>query len=442
MRCLHDYQRRGVEMITHVAAPLLWMKPGLGKTVTTLTAIEELVHDRMEFGVALVVVPKRVFDTRVWQREADKWPHLSALTFAVIDGKSLDVPPADVVLISREFFANLVRLALKRKVWPYPMVVWDESSCFKDPSAVRFRALTRVRKHIRKLVQLTGTPSPNDLVDAWPQVMLADKGDRWGRTITGFRQQFCEPKTSDPRTGQVYRWQVRADRIDMLRERISDIAVTMTSDDYLQLPDMVDNEIRVPVDLTDYAQMAEDQVGPGGVIAANAAVLAGKLHQMASGTLYTEDGVVIDLHTAKLDALEGLVEELAGQPLIVWIWYRCDLNRIMSRFPSAVDVSRIDLFMRGEATLLVLNPGAAGHGLDGLQGVCSQMCWYTLPPGSAELYEQACDRIRRQGQTSEAVIRHRLVAEGTIDEDYVDVLAGKMSQQAATFRAIKRVRND
>lgn len=437
----HDYQRFATNWLVEKPAAGLFLQPGLGKTSITLSAIEELMHDRFEVRRVLVIAPLRVAQV-VWEEEVEKWR--SDLVVSKVLGSEKQrlaalAADADVYVINRENVAWLVEHCGRN--WPFDMVVIDESSSFKNNQSARFRALRKVRPLCRRVVLLTGTPAPNTYMDLWPQLYLVDQGERIEKTIGAYRLRYFQP---DKRNGTVvFSYKPLPGAPEVIQRKIGDVCMSLSAADHLKMPERTDNFIRVPLSGTAqalYNQLETDLLLPyagSEVTAATAATLSGKLLQMANGAVYDDGGLILEVHEAKLDALEELVDAQVGQPMLVFFWYRHDLTRLRQRFPQAVELKgeeEIRKWNRGELSLLLVHPASAGHGLNLQQGG-STACWFGLT-WSLELYEQANARLYRQGQKN-AVVIHHLVAEKTIDEHAVQVLRGKGEQQSGLLEAVK-----
>lgn len=409
----------------------------------TLSAIVELMHDRFDVARVLVIAPKLVAET-VWAEEAAKWDHTRHLRISKVLGSAQERVaalrrPADIYVINRENVPWLVERVGTR--WPFDMVVIDELSSFKSPKTKRFRALRRVRPLIKRIVGLTGTPAPNGLIDLWSQIYLLDQGERLGKTLTGYRDRFFKPGR---RNGHiVYEWIPKPGAEERIHELLSDLCVSMRAEDWLELPDRVDVEVPVVLDaeaMMRYKQLEKDLLLPleGDVVTADTAgVLTNKLLQLANGAVYDTTRGVHEIHDAKLDALEELIEQAQGKPLLVFYAYQHDLERIKRRFPWAATMDEpgvIERWNRREVPLLLAHPASAGHGLN-LQEGGNHVVWFGLT-WSLELYEQANARLHRQGQT-ERVIVHHLVAKGTVDEDVMVRLRSKAATQADLVEALK-----
>ena len=422
---------------------------GLGKTVITMTAIEELIYDRFEVQRVLVIAPKRVAED-TWTREAEKWDHLH-LTISPVLGSARERTAAldrqaDLYVIGRDNVIWLIELLQKRRNgWPFDMIVIDELSSFKNPQAKRFRALRKALPCTRRVVGLTGTPSPNGLMDLWAEIYLLDQGERLGRTISWYREEFFRPGMRNGYT--VYKWEPRKGAQQQIEKRISDICVSMSAADYLQLPERIDNVI--PVRLTDpvkqlYDQMESDQLLQLGedetVVALNAAAVMSKLLQIANGSVYMETGEAVRIHERKAEALAEIADTTA-EPVLVFYSFRHDLETIRKWIPDAKTLQGpedIAAWNRGEIRVLLAHPASVGYGLN-LQDGGHVIVWYGLT-WSLELYQQANARLHRQGQ-EKPVIVHHLIAEGTVDEQVMKALQEKDASQAALLAALKERRH-
>jgi SNF2 family DNA or RNA helicase len=419
---------------------LVALRMGGGKTVATLTAINELMFDRFDLSKTLVVAPKRVAEM-VWHREAAKWDHLAKLRVAKVLGTKDQrmrglMQDADVYVINRENFVWLVKLVAESKEpWPFDCVVIDENIGFKDRASKSWQALRSVRKAIQRLYILTGTPDPNgDLLDLWPQISVLDGGKRLGTGITKYKDRWYLP---DKRNGTtIYSWKLKPGARAEIQELVRDVMVSIDSD--TQLPPRIDNVVPVPFNRKRYDEMEATQIS-GPVVAVNPAVLAGKLAQMANGAVYDDQRVVHPIHEGKLDALAEIVEQ--GEPVLCFISYVHDWDRIKERFPQAVKFTGDDVlddWQAGQIPLMVMHPASGGHGVDGLQVGGNVAVWFGLP-FSLDLYEQAVARLHRPGQKNHVVVHH-LVAINTIDERIMQVLETKGDMQQALIDAVKEVR--
>lgn len=439
----HDYQAFCIDyLLTHPAAGL-FLKPGMGKTSTSLTAAERLLYDSFAVSKVLVIAPLRVAED-TWSRESEKWDHLRHLRISKVLGSAKEreaalAADADVYCINRENVPWLVKFYGLR--WPFEAVIVDESSSFRNPSAQRFKALRKVRPLIKYIWELTGTPRPRSLMDLWAQIYLLDRGERLGKTLTEFKNRYFTPGR---RNGYViYEWIPRPGAEEEIYRLISDICVSMEAKDHLDLPELVTTSRVVPLSQEareQYEQMEREAVLelPEDVIdAGSAAAVNGKLLQIAGGAVYDEDHNVHELHSAKLDVLEDIMEEANGEPVLVAYWYKHERDRIMARFPQAVqlkDSDTIAAWNRGEIPMLLVHPAGAGHGLN-LQDGGHIVVWFG-PTYDGELNEQLIDRLYRQGQKETTSVIY-LVAEGTVDLDAMASLEAKANGQEAMMKAIK-----
>lgn len=419
---------------------LVALRMGGGKTVATLTAINDLMFDRFDLSKTLVVAPKRVAEM-VWHREAAKWDHLAKLRVAKVLGTKDQrmrglMQDADVYVINRENFVWLVKLVAESKQpWPFECVVIDENIGFKDRGSKSWRALKSVRKAIRRLYILTGTPDPNgDLLDLWPQISVLDGGKRLSTGITKYKDKWYLP---DKRNGTtIYSWKLKPGARAEIQDLVRDVMVSIDSD--TQLPARIDNVVPIPFNRKRYDEMEATQIS-GAVVAVNPAVLAGKLAQMANGAVYDDQKMVHPIHDGKLEALAEIVEQ--GEPVLCFISYVHDWDRIKEKFPQAVKFTGEDVlddWQAGNIKLMVMHPASGGHGVDGLQVGGNVAVWFGLP-FSLDLYEQANARLQRPGQKNQVVVHH-LVAINTIDERIMQVLETKGDMQQALIDAVKEVR--
>jgi len=458
----HAYQDHATRHIVEHSASGLFLEMGLGKTVSTLTAIDQLLNDLFEVRKVLVIAPKRVAED-TWSTEVEKWDHLCHLKISKILGDAKKRAAAlrekaDIWVINRENVVWLVSHLAGN--WPFDMVVIDELSSFKSAKAARFKALRMVRPKINRVVGLTGTPAPNGLLDLWPQLYLLDMGERLGKTLTSYREKYF---TEGKRNGHiVYEYKMRQEDSLLgkgyyekeIYEKIGDICISMKAKDYLQLPERLD--VEVPVNLGDetlerYHRFEEEEVlkmypqpPEGGytneieISAPNAAALTTKLLQFANGAIYDENGKYHELHDAKLDALDEILD-VAQQPVLVFYSYKHDLERILLKFKSykprqLKSSADIKDWNDGKISLLLAHPASAGHGLN-LQAGGNVIVWFGLP-WSLELFQQACARLHRQGQTKNVII-HLLMALGTMDADVLKALMNKTQTQDALMDAVK-----
>lgn len=438
----HPYQRYATQMICDKPAAGLFLDMGLGKTVATLTAIQQLLYDDFVVSKVLVIAPKRVArDT--WPAEMDKWSHLD-LTHALVLGDAQKrrqalQTRADVYIINRENVQWLVGYYGKR--WPFDMVVLDELSSFKNNQAKRFKALRKVLPKVKRVVGLTGTPAPNGLVDLWPQMYLLDRGERLGKTITSFRDRWFYPGARRGHT--VFEWLPKTHAEEEIYQSLSDICISMQAVDWLDMPQITFRDVGVempPKARERYKTLERDLLlgcTDSDVVADSAAVLSNKLLQMSNGAVYDEHGDVQHIHDVKLDKLEDAVESANGRPLLVYYTYRHDLERIQERFPDAVafdSSEHIRDWNAGKIQMLMAHPASAGHGLN-LQDGGHHIIWFGLP-WSLELYQQANARLHRQGQRRTVYVYH-IVCKDTMDQAVLRALENKDTSQAALVEALR-----
>lgn len=414
----------------------------------TLTSISNLLFDSFKVHKVLVVAPLRVArDT--WPQELEKWSHLDHLIWSVAVGseserKAALLKKADIYIINRE---NVQWLVEDSGIpFNYDMVIIDELSSFKNHKAKRFKALMKVRPHIKRVVGLTGTPTGNGLMDLWAEFRLLDMGKRLGRFIGKYRDDYFIP---DKRNGQIiFSYKPLPFAEDAIYRQISDITISMKSTDHLKMPELISSEY--PVKLSEpekkrYEELKRDlvlQLPGGDITAANAASLSGKLSQMANGAVYSDTQEIIRIHDRKLDALEDLIEAANGKPVLVAYWFRHDLERITERLEhNKIKFSRLDSsesimsWNNGELPVALIHPASAGHGLNLQQGG-STLIWFGLT-WSLELYQQTNARLWRQGQTENTVVVQHIITKDTIDERILKALREKNSTQAALINAVK-----
>jgi len=443
----HPYQAYCIDRVTADAALGLYLDMGLGKSVITLTAINELKYYRFAVNKVLVIAPKKVAEA-TWQRESAKWDHLKHLRSSTILGSEKQrlraiYEPADVYIINRD---NVYWLVDKlRNDWPFDMVVIDESTSFKNHQAKRFKALTWVRPHIKRIVELTGTPAPNGLSDLWAQLFLLDGGERLGTKITHFRERYLE---ADARNGQqVFSYKPKSGAEAVIQEKISDICISMKADDYLQLPDITYDDIPVklnPKAQTQYDAMEKEmllQVDEHEIDATSAAALSNKLLQLCNGAAYDDQGKAVEIHRCKIEAFMELLESLDGQPVLVFYNFRHDLERLQKELAktklrvrqlrTAADETA---WNNREIDILLAHPASAAYGLN-LQDGGNHVIWFGLN-WSLELYQQANKRLHRQGQKQKVIVHHLVVTDSR-DEDVLAALADKGDTQDKLINSLK-----
>lgn len=436
----HDYQKYAADRIIKDNICGLFLEPGLGKTVISLTAVNELMYDYFKVAKVLVIAPLRVAQN-TWSNECEKWEHLKLLGISKIIGPEKERLSAlnkksSVYIINREN----VEWLTKHCRWNFDMVVVDELSSFKSAGSKRFKAFRKVRPLVKRIVGLTGTPAPNGLMDLWAQINLLDMGERLGRFISHYRNAYFEP---DKRNQQIiFSYKPKQGAEELIYEKLSDICVSMKACDYLKMPKRIDNMIEVSLDDMEaalYRKLEKDMLLPfedGDIDAVNAAALSNKLLQLANGAVYDENKVVKVIHNKKLDALEDLIESANGKPVLVFYAYQHDKDRIKEKF-EAVDINTpedMTEWNEGKITIALAHPASVGHGLN-LQFGGSTIVWFGLT-WSLELYQQANARLWRQGQKDTVVIHH-IIAKGTIDEQVIAVLQTKDKNQDMLLEAVK-----
>lgn len=439
---MHGYQNRDVDILKDNPAHGLWRQMGLGKTITTATALRDMMND-FTIGRTLIVAPKRVALT-TWPMEFRKWDHLQGMRTEVITGNTKErtralLKRSDIHIISRDNVGWLWETCGKK--WPWDTVVLDESSSFKSQSSRRWKAMRQAGRYIKRMYQLTATPSPNGLHDLWAQIYLMDKGARLGVTEKDFHQRwFYYQKES--------RTLIAKDHAEAeIHEILGDLVTSMKAEDYLDMPELILNTVECDLDpavMKQYKQFERDMViqlsSLTEVEVDSAAALCGKLLQFANGALYTDALRNWELvHDEKIEALKEIIEAHEGYPIMVAYNFKSDLQRIKRAFPHAVvmddNIETQERWNAGKIPILLTHPASSGHGLN-LQGGSHIIVWFGLT-WSLELYQQLCGRLYRQGQKSETVIIHHILSRGTVDERVMRVLATKDATQKALLDAVK-----
>lgn len=443
----HDYQKYSIEFVkTHPVAALL-LSMGLGKTSTTLTALDDLLFDSFEIHKVLVIAPLRV--TKVWLDEVKKWNHLNYLRCSLVVGTEQERKRAlwanaDIYIINRE---NVQWLIDESGIqFDFDTLVVDELSSFKNFKTKRFKSLMKVRPIVKRVIGLTGTPTSNGLMDLWSEFKLLDQGKRLGRFITNYRDQYFRP---DKRNGQVvFSYKPLPFAEDAIYDKISDITISMKATDYLNMPELISNHVEVEMsekEMKVYKELKDELVitlGDEDVTASNAASLSNKLTQMANGAIYLDNHESAIIHDRKLDALEDLIEAQCGKPVLVAYWFKHDLDRIKNRleelkvnFKEIKTEASIEDWNKGNIEVGLIHPASAGHGLN-LQEGGSTLIWFGLT-WSLELYEQTNARLYRQGQKDRCVVIEHIVTKGTIDEQIIKALEEKDKSQSRLIDAVK-----
>lgn len=443
----HDYQRYCINRLISEPVLGLFLDMGLGKTVITLTAVNDLRYNRFLISKVLVIAPKKVAED-TWIREAGKWDHLKLLRIVPVLGsqtkriRALNTP-GDVYVLSRDNVQWLVEYY--RNSWPFDTVIVDELSSFKNHQAKRFKKLNLVRGHISRMIGLTGTPAPNGLIDLWAQVYLLDRGERLGRTITQYRNDYFAPGSRNRNT--IFSYEPLPGADNLIRERIQDICISLSAKDYLTLPERMDNVIYVKLDAKArkaYAEMEKNlllEVDEETIDAGTAAVLSNKLLQICNGAVYNEDRQPIEIHDNKMETFKELIEAAQGKPILVFYNFQHDRDRIKKalaksrlRIGELKSPETIDQWNGRQLDLLLAHPVSAAYGLN-LQAGGNIIVWFGLN-WSLELYQQANARLHRQGQ-KEQVIVHHLVVEDSRDQDVMSVLGDKQATQDSLLESLK-----
>lgn len=446
----HDYQTRAIDWCIHNPRCGLFLPMGAGKTVITLSAVSKLKQTG-EVNKVLIIAPIRVART-TWPSEIEKWDHTKSLTYSVVDGdakkrtRALE-KEADIYVIGKEQVVWLCETV--RKSWPFDMVVVDELSTFKNPQAQRFKALKKQVKKFKRFIGLTGTPAPRGIPDLWSQVFLIDCGKRLGKSIGAFRKQYLIPERSNGYI--VYSWAVRVGAQKEIEAKISDVVMSLASSECVELPDI--NYVNVPITLPKTVKKRYDtfkkdlvlELSTTDVSASNLGVLCGQLLQFTSGQIYTHDpSLPVDtIHDEKLKALNDILTSANGEPVIIYYYYKHELDRIINllesnnlRYSTLEKDSDLARWNNHELDVLLLHPASAGHGLN-LQAGGSVLIWYTLPNFNLELYQQANARLYRQGQTEKVRVYHLLV-DDSIDVDMMNALEKKEVTQSTLLDALRR----
>ena len=445
---LHEYQKVAVARIGDHSHCGLFLDMGLGKTVSSLTAIQRLIYEELDIDNVLVIAPKRVAES-VWSAEIDKWEHLNGLKISKIIGTpkqrmaALRVK-ADIYMLGRDNVAWLCG-EYGGNMLPFDMLVIDESSSFKNPKSMRFKALKMVQPSFKRVVILTGTPAPNGLIDLWSQIYLLDRGERLGKTITSYRCEYFRPGQTNGHI--VFNYNIQKDGEERIHEKIEDICISMKAEDYLDMEEPINNIIKIEFPKTykkQYLDFERDQVlemfaDAEEISAVNAAALSTKLQQFANGAIYDEEKNYHVIHDLKLDVVDEIVEAAGGKPVLIAYTYKHDLERLMERLkkynPRKLKTDQdIQDWNDGKIQIMIMHPASGGHGLN-LQDGGNNIIWFGQN-WSLELYQQFNARLARQGQKNVVVI-NRLVMEGTVDEDIVKSLERKDIKQEGLMQAVK-----
>ncbi|MEG1106919.1 MAG: DEAD/DEAH box helicase [Eubacterium sp.] len=441
----HNYQTYSKEYVIEHPKSGLFLDMGLGKTIITLSAIEELIYDRFEVDKVVILAPPNVArDT--WPDEIEKWDHLKYLRVSMCLGNQKErieglQQEADIYIISNclvDWLVNFMKVSKMR----FDLLVIDELSAFKSASSNRFRALKKVAPTFKRIVGLTGTPAPNNLIDLWPQMYILDQGERLGKTITGYKNRYFYPEKYNGHI--VYKWGLLQGSEESIYQAIGDVVISMKAKDYLQMPDRIDHVVEVEMgekEKQNYKELKKEyclELEGKDILAVNAAVLSGKLLQMASGAIYDIDQNVINIHDRKLEALDRILEE--GKRLLVVYQYKHSLSRIIERYRGKLRLREYkckkdkDDWNKSDIDILLIHPKACKYGLN-LQEGGSTVVWFDMT-WSLDDYLQTNARLWRQGQ-KETVVIHHMVCKGTIDEKVIKALEGKENSQEALIKAVK-----
>ena len=444
----HEYQTYATNFLLMHPASAIFLDCGLGKSVITLTALFDLCLDSFLIRKVLVIAPLRVArDT--WGGELEKWEHLSGIGLSKVLGPEKErlaalEREAQVYVINRENVEWLVDYY--QQAWPFDMVVLDESTSFKNSQSKRFKAMRRVRRFIKRMVLLTGTPSSKGLIDLWAQVYLLDGGERLGPTLSAYRERYFDPDQRS-RT-QIFSYKAKDGAESAVLAAISDICISMKAEDYLQLPDFIQHEIPVMLDAKakrDYDQFERDlllEVDEDIITAGTAGVLVGKLLQYCNGAVYNNDGKVVPVHDCKLDAYVELLEQFDGEHCLTFYGYQHDKDRILERLAKTKLRVRVykgvedeDAWNSGEVDVLLVHPASCAYGLN-LQAGGRHVVWYGLN-WSFELNDQGNCRLYRQGSPFDKVFVHYLVVQDCEDEDVMETIRDRADTHEAVMRALK-----
>ena len=444
----HEYQSFATDYIEHHPISALLIDMGLGKTVITLTALFDLLFDSFEIHKVLVVAPLRV-GLISWPDELKKWEHLHFLKSSIVIGTEMErlralKAKADIYIINRE---NLEWLVAKSGYkFDFDTVVIDELSSFKNGRSKRHKALMTVRPYVKRIIGLTGTPAGNGLMDLWAEFKCLDYGSRLGRFITRYREEYFLP---DKRNGMVvFSYKPQAGAEARIYSKISDITISMKAIDHLKMPDLIEVERAVELDeheISLYKELVEEMVlelKDKEITSANAAVLTGKLLQIANGAIYSDSGEIVEIHDRKLDELEDIIEAANGKPLLVAYWFKHDLDRIKKRldklgviYKTLDKPENIRQWNNKELQVGLIHPASAGHGLN-LQSGGNTIVWFGLT-WSLELYQQTVARLYRQGQKSGSVVVMHIIVKDTMDELVLRALKDKDMTQTRLIDAVK-----
>jgi superfamily II DNA or RNA helicase len=436
------YQPAMVDHLVENERAGLFVSPGKGKSVCTLTAIDALAT-LGRFKGALIVAPLRVCSI-TWPVQVARWSHTSWMRVAHLrTAEGLQAwhdGSADIYLINSELLPNRLPLMFpKRKsfVCPVDTLVIDELSLAKNPQSKRFKALYKHLAHIPRRWGLTGTPIPNNYLDLFMQVKMLDDGERLGRTFSGYREDYFFPADY-----MGYTWNLQKHAKQTIDKKLSDLALVMVGDaNDLPASSVIDINVTLPADAKKQYRTLEKEmladIADGEITAPSAGVLVNKLLQLTSGAVYDEDRNVLPVHTAKLDALRGLLAKHSNEPVLVLCAFKHESARILSAIPKAkmFDEMEMAAWQAGEIPVWVADPRSLSHGIDGLQKSCRIAVWCSLTY-SHETYVQTNARLIRTGQTAETII-YRIIAPGTIDDAVAEALRDKSDTQSGMLHAVR-----
>lgn len=444
---LHQYQNTAVDHIIDNSHCALFLEMGLGKTVSTLTAINMLMFEDLDIDKVLVIAPKRVAES-VWDAESQKWEHLKHLKIVKIIGSVKQRKQAlqergDVYMLGRD---NVSWLCAQYggSMLPFDMLVLDELSSFKNSKSIRFKSLKGVQPSFKRVVGLTGTPAPNGLIDLWSQIYLLDRGERLGKFITRFRENFFTKSYNG------FSYDLNKGSQDQIHSKIGDICMSMKAEDYLDLPGRITNiiELGMPGEIAEKYEkfeqeqvlaLFEDQDPEDGISAVNAAALSNKLLQFANGAVYDEDKVAHVVHNIKIEAIKELIEDANGRPVLIAWTYRSDMHRLMEALkkykPRELKTDQdIKDWNDKKISVMMMHPASGGHGLN-LQAGGSDIIWFGQT-WSLELEQQFNARLDRQGQKNVVVVS-KLAMKNTIDMDVLKAQTRKAEGQNGLMEAVK-----
>lgn len=447
---VRPYQERADDFLCSHGAAGLFLRPGMGKTGVVLRAFLRLQEANIASQM-LVIAPKRVCEL-VWAQEAQKWTEFRNLRFSQLAGLDADKrkkalkADADIYLINPESVPWLCDQYFGKQRLPFDTITIDELTRFKNSAALRSKKLQKFADKTSRMWGLTGTPAPNGYMDLFGQMKMLDGGAALGRYITQYRDRYFILG----RDG--FSFDLRPESAALIEEAIAPYIMYERAEDHIDLPTLVDNKIMLdlaPAQRKLYREMKKDmivQLDGQTVTAANAAAAYAKLSQMANGAVYTSAPNYVELHSVKLDAVEELLEELQGQPVIIAYEFNHDLERLQKRFPwlrhigggvSSKDAAEIEgAWNRNELPALALHPASAAHGLNLQIGSACNICWFSQT-WDAELYDQLINRIRRSGSAATHVFNHKLIVKDTIDGEKSDAVDGKETTQKRLLDALK-----